>query len=81
MKAIVVTDQAAGTAGMMLADRSMPEPAGNDVLVAVHASGYTPGERQSRSGSDGGCQDGQDACSVAGDAFEGPFDLGDPGQP
>ena len=44
MKAIVVTDQAAGTAGMTLADRSMPEPAGNDVLVAVHASGYTPGE-------------------------------------
>jgi NADPH:quinone reductase-like Zn-dependent oxidoreductase len=44
MKAIVVTDQAAGTAGMTLADRTMPEPAGNDVLVAVHASGYTPGE-------------------------------------
>ncbi|GAA3100772.1 NADP-dependent oxidoreductase [Pseudonocardia yunnanensis] len=44
MKAIVVTDQAAGTAGMTLVDRTMPEPAGNDVLVAVHASGYTPGE-------------------------------------
>jgi NADPH:quinone reductase-like Zn-dependent oxidoreductase len=44
MKAIVVTDQAAGTAGMVLADVPKPEPAGNDVLVEVHASGYTPGE-------------------------------------
>lgn len=44
MKAIVVTDEAAGTAGMTLADVPMPEPAGNDVLVAVRASGYTPGE-------------------------------------
>jgi NADPH:quinone reductase-like Zn-dependent oxidoreductase len=43
MRAIVLTDQAAGTAGMTLVDRTMPEPAGNDVLVAVHASGYTPG--------------------------------------
>jgi NADPH:quinone reductase-like Zn-dependent oxidoreductase len=44
MKAIVVSDQAAGTAGMSLADRPEPEPAGNDVLVEVHASGFTPGE-------------------------------------
>lgn len=44
MKAIVVTDEAAGTAGMTLAERPMPEPAGNDVLVEVHASGFTPGE-------------------------------------
>ncbi|GGU15846.1 NADP-dependent oxidoreductase [Lentzea flava] len=44
MKAIVVTDQAAGTAGMTLAERPRPEPAGNDVLVEVHASGFTPGE-------------------------------------
>jgi len=44
MKAIVVTDQAAGTAGMTLAERPEPEAAGNDVLVAVHASGFTPGE-------------------------------------
>jgi NADPH:quinone reductase-like Zn-dependent oxidoreductase len=44
MKAIVVTDQAAGTAGMALAERPEPEPAGNDVLVEVHASGFTPGE-------------------------------------
>ncbi|MFC0109558.1 NADP-dependent oxidoreductase [Kibdelosporangium aridum] len=44
MKAIVVADQAAGTAGMTLAERPQPEAAGNDVLVEVHASGFTPGE-------------------------------------
>ena len=44
MKAIVVTDQAAGTAGMTVAERPRPEAAGNDVLVEVHASGFTPGE-------------------------------------
>jgi NADPH:quinone reductase-like Zn-dependent oxidoreductase len=44
MKAIVVTDQAAGTAGMTLAERPEPEAAGNDVLVEVHASGFTPDE-------------------------------------
>lgn len=44
MKAIVVTDQAAGTAGMTLVERPEPAPAGNDVLVHVHASGFTPGE-------------------------------------
>ncbi|TDE94867.1 NADP-dependent oxidoreductase [Occultella glacieicola] len=44
MKAIVVTDQAAGTAGMTLTERPDPEAAGNDVLVEVHASGFTPGE-------------------------------------
>jgi NADPH:quinone reductase-like Zn-dependent oxidoreductase len=44
MKAIVVTDQAAGTAGMTLVERPEPEAAGNDVFVEVHASGFTPGE-------------------------------------
>jgi NADPH:quinone reductase-like Zn-dependent oxidoreductase len=44
MKAIVVTDEAAGTAGMTLAARPEPEAAGNDVVVEVHASGFTPGE-------------------------------------
>jgi NADPH:quinone reductase-like Zn-dependent oxidoreductase len=53
MKAIVVTDQAAGTAGMKLVER--PEPQGaslaslsganyGDVVVEVHASGFTSGE-------------------------------------
>ncbi|MFD7057376.1 NADP-dependent oxidoreductase [Streptomyces mirabilis] len=44
MKAIVVTDQAAGTAGMTLVERPEPEAALNDVVVQVHASGFTPGE-------------------------------------
>ena len=41
MRAIVVTDQAAGPAGMTLTER--PEPpsrAINDVIVQVHASGF-----------------------------------------
>ena len=41
MKAIVVTDQAAGTAGMKLVDRPEPVAAINDVVVQVYASGYT----------------------------------------
>jgi NADPH:quinone reductase-like Zn-dependent oxidoreductase len=44
MKAIVVADKAAGTAGMTLADRPEPAPAINDVVVEVHASGFTSGE-------------------------------------
>lgn len=40
MKAIVVIDQAAGTAGMKLAERPEPRPAINDVVVEVHASGF-----------------------------------------
>jgi NADPH:quinone reductase-like Zn-dependent oxidoreductase len=44
MKAIVVTDQAAGTGGMKLVERSEPQAAINDVVVQVHASGFTSGE-------------------------------------
>lgn len=44
MKAIVVTDQAAGTAGMTLAERPEPQAAINDVVVRVHASGFVPTE-------------------------------------
>ena len=40
MKAIVVMDQAAGTAGMTLADRPEPQAAINDVVVQVHAAGF-----------------------------------------
>ena len=40
MKAIVVTDRAAGTAGMTLVERPEPEAAINDVVVQVHASGF-----------------------------------------
>ncbi|MFA6115283.1 MAG: NADP-dependent oxidoreductase [Sphingomonas sp.] len=44
MKAIVVTEEAAGTAGMKLVDRPEPEAGINDVIVQVHASGFTSGE-------------------------------------
>src|SRR5919107_3588 len=53
MKAIVVTDRAAGTAGMTLVDRPEPQAAAlasleganyGDVVVEVHASGFTGNE-------------------------------------
>src|SRR5690242_7469321 len=44
MKTIVVTDQAAGTAGMKLAERPNPQAAINDVVVEIHASGFVPTE-------------------------------------
>lgn len=44
MKAIVVTDLAAGTAGMELVERPAPQAAINDVVVRVHASGFVPTE-------------------------------------
>src|SRR6188472_3148959 len=44
MKAIVVTDQAAGTAGMTLVERPEPQAAINDVIVQIHASGFVPTE-------------------------------------
>jgi NADPH:quinone reductase-like Zn-dependent oxidoreductase len=40
MKAIIVTDQAAGMAGMQLAERPDPAPAINDVIVQIHAAGF-----------------------------------------
>ena len=44
MKAIVVTDQAAGTAGVKLVERPEPQAAINDVVVRIHASGFTGDE-------------------------------------
>jgi NADPH:quinone reductase-like Zn-dependent oxidoreductase len=44
MKAIVVTDQAAGAAGMTLVERPEPSAAINDVVVEIHASGFVPTE-------------------------------------
>ena len=51
MKAIVVTDQAAGTAGMKLMERPKPQDGRalsganyGDVIVQVHASGFTGDE-------------------------------------
>jgi NADPH:quinone reductase-like Zn-dependent oxidoreductase len=40
MKAIVVSDQAAGTAGMKLVERPEPQASINDVVVQVYASGF-----------------------------------------
>ena len=44
MKAVVVTNQAAGAAGITLAERPEPTPAINDVVVEVRASGFVPAE-------------------------------------
>jgi len=44
MKAIIVTDQAAGTAGMKLVERPEPQATINDVIVQVYASGFTGDE-------------------------------------
>src|SRR5215212_3403557 len=44
MKAIVVTDEAAGRAGMTLVERPEPPAAINDVIVQIHASGFVPTE-------------------------------------
>jgi NADPH:quinone reductase-like Zn-dependent oxidoreductase len=44
MKAIAVTEQAAGTAGMKLVERPEPQAAINDVVVQVQASGFVPTE-------------------------------------
>ncbi|MEU3518319.1 NADP-dependent oxidoreductase [Streptomyces sp. NPDC006654] len=46
MKAIVVNDQAAGTAGMTLTERPEPSAAINDVIVQIHASGFVPTEME-----------------------------------
>src|SRR3982751_1269980 len=44
MKALVVTDQAAGTAGAKLVERPGPQAAINDVVVQVYAAGFTGDE-------------------------------------
>jgi NADPH:quinone reductase-like Zn-dependent oxidoreductase len=44
MKAVVVTDKAAGTAGMTLVERPEPPAAINDAIVEIHASGFVPTE-------------------------------------
>jgi NADPH:quinone reductase-like Zn-dependent oxidoreductase len=44
MKAVVVTDQAAGRAGVKLVELPEPQAAINDVVVQIHASGFTGDE-------------------------------------
>ena len=44
MKAITVTDESAGTAGMTLTERAEPQAAINDVVAQVHAAGFVKTE-------------------------------------
>ncbi|MEU9412688.1 NADP-dependent oxidoreductase [Streptomyces sp. NPDC048281] len=44
MKAITVRDRDAGLAGLSLTEHPYPHAAENDVVVRVHAAGFTPGE-------------------------------------
>ncbi|WP_329359675.1 IS5 family transposase [Streptomyces sp. NBC_01483] len=44
MQAITVRDRDAGLAGMSVTDMPYPHAAENDVIVRVHAAGFTPGE-------------------------------------
>lgn len=44
MQAIISSDRAAGVAGLTVAEMPYPHAAENDVIVAVHAAGFTPGE-------------------------------------
>jgi NADPH:quinone reductase-like Zn-dependent oxidoreductase len=44
MQAITVRDRAAGVGGLSLTEMPYPRAAENDVIVRVHAAGFTPGE-------------------------------------
>ena len=44
MQAITVSDRDAGVSGLTLSDRPHPHAAENDVIVRVHAAGFTRGE-------------------------------------
>ena len=44
MQAITVSDRDAGVAGLSLTDLPYPVAAENEVIVRVHAAGFTPGE-------------------------------------
>jgi NADPH:quinone reductase-like Zn-dependent oxidoreductase len=44
MQAVTVRDRAVGATGLTLSDIPYPHTAENDVIVRVHAAGFTPGE-------------------------------------
>ncbi len=44
MKAITARDRDPGVGGLTLTDLPYPHAAENDVIVRVHAAGFTPGE-------------------------------------
>ena len=48
MQAITVRDRAAGVGGLSLTDMPYPHAAENDVIVRVHAAGFTPGSLTGR---------------------------------
>ncbi len=63
MQAITVRDRDAGIGGLSLTDMPYPEAAENDVVVRVHAAGFTPGELDwPRTWSDRACRDRPPAC-------------------
>ena len=48
MRAIIARDRAAGIGGLSLAEVSHPHAAENDVIVRVHAAGFTQGSLTGR---------------------------------
>jgi NADPH:quinone reductase-like Zn-dependent oxidoreductase len=44
MQAVTVRDRRGGVGGLVLTDMPYPHAAVNDVIVRVHAAGFTPGE-------------------------------------
>ena len=66
MKAIVVTDQAKGTAEMTLVERPEPQAAINDVVVQVRASGFVPTELTKMSAKSIWCSTSSAATSRSG---------------
>ena len=44
MRALIARDRSAGVAGLQLGEMPYPHAAENDVVVRVHAAGFTPGE-------------------------------------
>jgi NADPH:quinone reductase-like Zn-dependent oxidoreductase len=44
MRAVIARERAAGVSGLALAEMPYPYAAENDVIVQVHAAGFTPGE-------------------------------------
>ena len=58
MRAVTVRDRVAGVGGLSLTDMPYPHVAQNDVIVQVHAGGFTPGELAWGKWTDRGGRDG-----------------------
>ena len=46
MRALIARDRDAGYSGLSLGEMPYPHAAENDVIVEVHAAGFTPGALQ-----------------------------------